>query len=903
MYDHPRHLSEAEMETLLAQRGWVQRLARSLIADVHRADDVAQASWLSALRHPPRHASNLRSWLSMLVRNTARKMQRSEVRREHHERETFRERERESEGAGDALERAELAQTLGTIVLSLREPYRSVLVLAYFDGLAPSEIGERIGVSASTVRTQIQRGLALVKTELERKHGRERWLPALIMLARRPDVPLAIGGVAIMSLKLKTALVAVVVACLGLWLWQRDAAAPSEPRAAAMPVASAVQLESKSVNVTEPSAGERSAIGGNAASVISAQSSEGSLRIEVVWERDGSPAANVGVLLTTPDAFGHSRMREGTTDPDGVLVVDHLQSGYSAISIDRGGSGRAMVEGGKQSTARFTVPLGVHVRGMVVDLDANPVPGASVWLSYESYSSMRVHPMALSDPAGRFEIDSVEPRHFIAARKDGLAPSCSLELGGRPGETVEVQISMLGPGGSCAGVVLADDGKPVADAEVWIGQVRPYNVELPHGHRGTVATARRSLTDKVGLFRVDDLALGENDVAVAAAGFARQAAKAEIRVGEMASIEIQLGHGAVVHGIVQDPEGLPAANVKVEIDTYGTAAYSRVRTDTNGAFRIEGVPAGKQPVTVDGGSHGRLRTVLEVHEGEDLAWNVTLDRGIVIGGRVLDENERPLEGWIVSAQPTGENVWFEAVNRLGDWMTKTDADGRFLICNGEDSLARIEVRRPKSPGEHPVAVLDDVKPGTRDLVVHVRAEDSPSAFVRGVIADENGKPVADANITLSMVPVVFSSSVSGVMSDTGTGAFKIGPVPAGTYRLGIAARGRVRPDLGARNLHKDEDVDLGVIRLQTAGSVCVKLTRAEGGPIGRPSLQASGADGEPMSLPLLGDRACNDTLASGRYTLVVCDEGGKQVGRSVAFDVVKGQQADLTFELPVVGKH
>ena len=35
-------------------------------------------------------------------------------------------------------------------------------------------------------------------------------------------------------------------------------------------------------------------------------------------------------------------------------------------------------------------------------------------------------------------------------------------------------------------------------------------------------------------------------------------------------------------------------------------------------------------------------------------------------------------------------------------------------------------------------MLEDVKPGTRDILLRVRDEDLPSAFVHGVIVDESG---------------------------------------------------------------------------------------------------------------------------------------------------------------------
>ncbi|MFG0320485.1 MAG: sigma factor, partial [Planctomycetota bacterium JB042] len=51
-------------EALLAHAGWVEALAKSLVLDPSRADDVVQAAWLEALRRPPRHGGNLRAWLA-----------------------------------------------------------------------------------------------------------------------------------------------------------------------------------------------------------------------------------------------------------------------------------------------------------------------------------------------------------------------------------------------------------------------------------------------------------------------------------------------------------------------------------------------------------------------------------------------------------------------------------------------------------------------------------------------------------------------------------------------------------------------------------------------------------------------------------------------------------------------
>src|SRR5262245_4353473 len=77
--------SGVPLERLLAHSAWGRRLARALVHDESRADDVEQDAWLAALRHPPRHDAGLKSWLRRLVRHRAANARRAATRRETHE--------------------------------------------------------------------------------------------------------------------------------------------------------------------------------------------------------------------------------------------------------------------------------------------------------------------------------------------------------------------------------------------------------------------------------------------------------------------------------------------------------------------------------------------------------------------------------------------------------------------------------------------------------------------------------------------------------------------------------------------------------------------------------------------------------------------------------------------------
>ena len=76
---------DPDIRTLLEHEGFVRGLARSLVLDDHRADDLVQETWLAALRNPPRSGNTVRGWLGTVVRNFARQDRRAASRRTHRE--------------------------------------------------------------------------------------------------------------------------------------------------------------------------------------------------------------------------------------------------------------------------------------------------------------------------------------------------------------------------------------------------------------------------------------------------------------------------------------------------------------------------------------------------------------------------------------------------------------------------------------------------------------------------------------------------------------------------------------------------------------------------------------------------------------------------------------------------
>ncbi len=232
---------------LLQHRAWVRRLARTLVRDEARADDLEQQTWMAALKRPP-HGDTPKAWLGQVMRNLAARMRRGEGRvakREHGAA-----RPEALPATGDVVAEAELHKRVVQAVLELEPPYRESVLHRHFEGLPPREIAARMGVSVETVRSRVRRGLEHVRARLDREHGGDghTWRLALLPLAAGPGGGLAgstvqgatgtggaLGtGALLMAAKSKFTFAALALLLLGggLWLALRDTVpdgAPDDP--------------------------------------------------------------------------------------------------------------------------------------------------------------------------------------------------------------------------------------------------------------------------------------------------------------------------------------------------------------------------------------------------------------------------------------------------------------------------------------------------------------------------------------------------------------------------------------------------------------------------------------------------------------------------------------------------
>ncbi len=182
-----RSSDPVEVESLLSHRRWIRGLARSLLRDENLVDDVEQETWMTAMRSRPAQGPRIRGWLRRVVRSRAIDLRRAQARRELREEAVA--AQRPAAAAAHLVDQADMQRAVAQSVGDLSEPYRSTVLLRYFEELSPREIADRLDVPQATVRTRLHRAHEMLRVRLESEFGggRRDWRGSLALLAVPPS--------------------------------------------------------------------------------------------------------------------------------------------------------------------------------------------------------------------------------------------------------------------------------------------------------------------------------------------------------------------------------------------------------------------------------------------------------------------------------------------------------------------------------------------------------------------------------------------------------------------------------------------------------------------------------------------------------------------------------------------
>ncbi len=604
-----------DFDALLAHAGWLRSLAQRLVRDVHAADDLVQNAWVAALEHPPRGDAPLRRWLALVLRNFARQERRGARRREA--REAFAARVEAVESppprADDAAASLASQRALFDAVSALDEPYRTVIVQRYYEGLAPREIARRTGLPVKTVKTRLHRALGKLRARLDRRFGGDRraWLLALVPIVDRGAwTPL---GVVWMDAKLKAAIaVAVIAGAVATYVGVSDSGreiARAEPRIAAsdaaiearedaplsIPAASPPErFEIPSAKAQSPAAAPGSAVGAPTPRPVI----EGR-----VIDLAGRPVANVAVVVAARAPSDVAPQVIARTDAEGRFTIERNRPD-GLLEVERGPWVTVLAAQGwsvaESSRTVLVVAPRQPLAGVVVDAQGAPVADALVSIAFdESFRSelgeilddaFQKNWSTRTDEEGRFELaDAPAARGSLVAsslahveRRVAIPAMTRLDL-------VLALDSREEPHVVVTGIVVDAQGAPVPGAHVAIGM---RTVETDAEGRFAVdvqdGAERRATKDAHGIWHArDDI----SRVLAAKPGHLPAEASlptlAEMRASPPAPIVLRLGPPPLaIRGVVRDEEGAPLARVAIE--ALDETLFGRIqRTSGNASAYID----------------------------------------------------------------------------------------------------------------------------------------------------------------------------------------------------------------------------------------------------------------------------------------------------------------------------
>lgn len=214
-------------DALLQHADFTRSLARHLLRDPADADDAAQETWRVAIERPPRPEGSVRGWFATVLRNTIRQSRRTRSRRGRRERQGARP-ERLPSALDSVVERETLQRVVGAVD-ALAEPYRTTILLRYYEDLPPRVIAVRMGAPVETVKSRLKRARQQLRQRLE--SGRVDWRLALAPLVGAPASSGAAAtavGASLMSTKLKVSLGVAAIALLGFAAWHLFTDAPDD---------------------------------------------------------------------------------------------------------------------------------------------------------------------------------------------------------------------------------------------------------------------------------------------------------------------------------------------------------------------------------------------------------------------------------------------------------------------------------------------------------------------------------------------------------------------------------------------------------------------------------------------------------------------------------------------------
>ncbi len=418
----------------------------------------------------------------------------------------------------------------------------------------------------------------------------------------------------------------------------------------------------------------------------------------------------------------------------------------------------------------------------------------------------------------------------VRARLGELAASDKQSVVVAPGTTIDCALH-IALSRAVQGRVVDEDGRGIADAEIWAGS---STMTQPASPDELLRLAARSGSD--GKFALAHAA-GEESIAARKAGYAASWAHGTTQSGD-GDVTLVLARGAAsLAGVVVDSEDHPVVGASLGLQLQDENFHRHVdgtlrsphmpvslRSDALGRFAAADLAPGVYSTRVCAPLHKTTTLSFTVDADGQATVRVQLEHAVTLRGCVRNPRGEPLGGVY---------VWIEGASGSAT-TTVTTSSGRFTFVSLPARPFVVQAARTAFPiarhafttdvrghltCELTLDALPDVPPPGATVVAQ------PLARLAGRVVDVDGHPLIQAAVEL----IDPSGTDSKPHQVDAAAAFCLEELAAGNYTLVVTAPGRQR-SLHQIALAPAQEVQLGALVLAVGSCLRVRLLRPDGTP-------------------------------------------------------------------------